>query len=449
MRTRIGRYMGNGAVALLAWGLLGAWQWHEYVRERHLVRQTVARQADSVMSAVMSGIRSHRWMGPFVRDQLPGMLEELVKSGDILAVALVPIDGEHPAMSAGAVDRLDLAAGPGRFWGDEGFQLVTEFRLDPPAGGSGSRGGSGAGRRSGRGRGLSGSPRVEEEDTLGSVTAFKAILLLDGTAAESQIARAAWNRTALAVCGGLLLMCVLIAWNVRLRFIQAIGKAAILEAEARHLRDLSQAAAGLAHETRNPLSLIRGWTQRLADSPLPVPEQQQVRAVLEECDRVTARINQFLAFARPCQPRLESADADKLVDELKVLLEPDLEAKNLTICHDNVTQGTTLLADREMLRQALFNLVQNAVEFAPAGSIVEIAVCRENGIARLEVLDRGPGVPEDQVQSLFTPYFTTRPGGTGLGLAIVRQIAAAHGWQAAYASRDGGGAVFYLSGIHG
>ena len=62
--------------------------------------------------------------------------------------------------------------------------------------------------------------------------------------------------------------------------------------------------------------------------------------------------------------------------------------------------------------------------------------------------DRGPGVPADAVDALFSPYFTTRPGGTGLGLAIVCRIAAAHGWRVAYAARPGGGAIFRLGRIH-
>lgn len=82
---------------------------------------------------------------------------------------------------------------------------------------------------------------------------------------------------------------------------------------------LGQAAAGLAHETRNPLGLIRGWTQRLVNAGLPTSDQQQrAEAVLEECDRVTARINDFLAFARPSEQELAAVDVNRLIHEMSM-----------------------------------------------------------------------------------------------------------------------------------
>ncbi|MHB8969155.1 MAG: ATP-binding protein [Pirellulaceae bacterium] len=72
-----------------------------------------------------------------------------------------------------------------------------------------------------------------------------------------------------------------------------------------------------------------------------------------------------------------------------------------------------------------------------------------DGRLRTEVADRGPGVSNEIVDTLFAPYFTTRIGGTGLGLAIVRRIAAAHSWEVSYTPRPGGGAIFWLDGIHG
>ena len=112
--------------------------------------------------------------------------------------------------------------------------------------------------------------------------------------------------------------------------------------------------------------------------------------------------------------------------------------------------GRSIRADREMLRQALFNLAQNAIQFSPEGQTVEIGVdCGQDGTCTVEVADRGPGVAPEAVDSLFTPYHTTRPDGTGLGLAIVSRIAGAHGWRVEYVPRPGGGAAFRLSRIQG
>ncbi|MCH5377697.1 MAG: ATP-binding protein, partial [Planctomycetes bacterium] len=209
--------------------------------------------------------------------------------------------------------------------------------------------------------------------------------------------------------------------------------------------------AGLAHETRNPLGLIRGWTQRLAKGDVePGKQQQYAQTVIEECDRLTARINQFLAFARPCEPKLQHVAVCRLVDELRMILQPDLDSKGLNLECEAEDESTCVLADRELLRQALFNLLQNAIQFAPDDTAVTIRLVRQRiGRFRLGIADRGPGVSREAESSLFTPYFTTRADGTGLGLAIVRRIALAHGWEVNYAPRVGGGAVFTLDGIHG
>jgi signal transduction histidine kinase len=263
------------------------------------------------------------------------------------------------------------------------------------------------------------------------------VLVLDRSGVDEQIRREGRNRVLLVVAGGLLLVCVAVAWQATVRLAEARGKAQVLQTETRHLRELGRAAAGLAHETRNPLGLIRGWTQRLAESELSVPDRKrQSDMVLEECDRVTARINQFLAFARPAEFVPQAVEVRELAEELTVLLEPDIEARHLKLDFEGVTAGTTIQADREQLRQALFNLLQNAIQFASDPGIVTISLKREtDGTYRLAVADDGPGPPPDDVESLFEPYFTSRPGGTGLGLAIVQRIAAAHGWQVGYSPR--------------
>jgi signal transduction histidine kinase len=262
-----------------------------------------------------------------------------------------------------------------------------------------------------------------------------------------------------AAAGSLLLLGVALVWRMTVRLAAAKG---VLEAEARHLRELNQAAAGLAHETRNPLGLIRGWAQRLAEEkvvgiPLCEGPNGPFRQIspdpfflVEECDRVTARINQFLAFARPSEPRIEAIDPGTVAAELAVLLEPDLDAKRLVLKRSVPTNAEPIAADREMFRQALFNLIQNAVQWSPEGGTVELLWQRgHGGRGRIAIADRGPGVSAEAVPHLFSPYFTTRANGTGLGLAIVRRIATAHGWEVGYTPRPGGGAIFWMEGIHG
>ena len=436
-------------VVVLASGALAWWQHHEYLHERELTRETLHGQAHSVMNALVGGIRAHRNRGRFFAHQLQGSLAGLVRTpSDILAVAFTSDDGRL-VLSAGKTELLDtsLPIVEGDFWDAASFRLVERIELPPAPGGAHEGGGRG---RAGRGTGHEGPPaapdHTDAERPFSAGGKFAVILVLDRLQVDARCRRAAWLRSSVVAAGTLMLFCVSLAWRVTVR---VAGRARALEMEARHLRDLSQAAAGLAHETRNPLGLIRGWTQRLAQSGLPSQQQQeQAQAVVEECDRVTARINQFLAFARPCEPQLASVNVKEVVDELAHLLEPDLDAKNITLNRTTLSPNKIVQADREMLRQALFNLIQNAVQTSPDGQAVDISMCRgQDGGSRIEVADHGPGVSAETVESLFTPYFTTRPDGTGLGLAIVRHIASAHGWEAGYTPRPGGGSMFWLDRI--
>jgi len=471
MRWRSWRSWAVCAGLLAVWLGFAGWQYYGYQHERELIREALHQQSHALMNALLGGIRSHRRLGRFLELQLQGMLEELAKSQDVLAVAVLADDGRR-LLSAGDAGLLQSTSPlqPGDHWQPAAFRLVERFHLAPAdrgsPGGGGSRGGVSAGRPGGgRGLGAGGGlgwgrgpgwrhEVLPEGGDDGSPFAaggdFAAVLVLDRTRYDQFCRNAAKSHALVAAAGAIVLVCVALAWWASVRAVNARARARLLEIEADHLRELSQAAAGLAHETRNPLGLIRGWTQRLADADMDTPQRQEhARAVIEECDRLTARINQFLAFARPRQPAPELLDLARLLDELATLLQPDLETKNVALKREVPPSVATVHADRELLRQALFNLLQNAVQFSPEGETIDVVVVPgQNSDCRIEVADRGPGVAEQDVESLFTPYFTRWPNGTGLGLAIVKRIAVLHGWQAGYRPRPGGGAVFTLDGIH-
>jgi signal transduction histidine kinase len=496
---------------LLAWALLAVWQWQEYQAECEAAREAERRQAESVMNALVGGVQSHRRLGLFFEEPLQSLLDQLSKSRDVLAVAVSSAD-RRLSLTAGKGDLLNLSAAleTGSSWEQAGFRYTVAFQLSPdmpprPGGpgpdsmGPEGRDPDGMGpRRMGPDgmdqpkspsskenpppRNNSAEPRRDGMDApdindvlgrrggrrgngdrnddrrfgppnwrpLGISGRCFTVLLLDRTRTDMQIAHFAWLRIAVVAAGGAVMLSVVLAWRATMRLADAHGRAQLLEIEARHLRDLSQAATGLAHETRNPLGLIRGWTQRWMQTMPDGPQQLQAQAVIEECDRVTVRINQFLAFARPCKPKVAGTQPAEVVAELTALLNPDLDAKQVKLVSTIEPSTPTISADREMFRQALFNLIQNAVEFSPAGEKVEVADrIGPDGLRRIEVADRGPGVPADEADHLFTPYHTTRSNGTGLGLAIVRRIALAHGWQSGYTPRPGGGAIFWLDGIRG
>jgi two-component system sensor histidine kinase HydH len=430
---------------LSAWAGLAVWQTTEYRRIRTLAYDELDREAQAVNRALIGGIRTHRGMGRFFEENLQEAVDDVVASETVVAAAIETDDGERLA-SAGRQDLLDADERTCRE--ASAFAFRDQFKVQSQAGRP--RDTHGQSPR-GRGPGWLRAQEDERDSASADERGFRTVLLLDATPTEARCRREALLRGLVVAAGSLVLVCVAFAWRATLRATDARGRARLLESEARNLRDLSQAAAGLAHETRNPLSLIRGWTQRLGEHCPDSPEhREKAQAIVEECDRVTARINQFLSFARPSDPEIETFAAGELVDELAVLLEPVLDAKGLRLDRRGVGPDDEIRADREMFRQALFNMLQNAVQSSPTEAEIEIAIRRgPTGRKRVEVSDRGCGVPNEAVESLFTPYFTTRPDGTGLGLAIVRRIAAAHGWQAGYTPRSGGGSVFWLDRVDG
>jgi len=447
-----GKRLAIGTALLVAWAAFAAWQYQRFRYESELIGESTHQSAHSVMSALVGGIQSHRRLGRFFEQQLEGMLDELIRSEDVLAAAILSESGVK-YLQAGRVELLPIGDSivPGDDWDVNGFRLVQRFHVEPALDGGGGRGVVGGGGFGG-GRGPIWRQEVAGgEGPFAGGGTFYAMLLLDRTRHDQLVRRSGWSCLFISLAGGVVILSVAMVWLASVRLVEARGRERVLETETRHWRELSQAAAGLAHETRNPLGLIRGWTQRLAAGDVdPDKQRQTAQAVIEECDRVTARINQFLAFARPCEPHIEPARVCDLIDELRIILQPDLEIKGLTLDCEAEDPARCIQADRELLRQALFNLVQNAIQFAPEGSAITIRVTRGRlGRFRIEVADCGPGVSGDAELSLFTPYFTTRADGTGLGLAIVRRIALAHGWEAAYSRREGGGAVFSLDGIHG
>jgi len=440
----------------LAWLGFAAWQYRNYHRQLGLIEESLYQQSRSIMTALVGGIGSHRRIGQYFEEQLQAMLDELVESADVVAVAIYESGSDRPILSAGEdVSGRELAESEqASGW----FRLSQPFALQPlgPGGPGGGRGGGGGGRGGGgRGRGPGPGARWWSDDLaqagpFAAGGSFRAELWLDRTRADMLARQSRRSYLWGTITAGLVALCIGLVWRATVKLADARGRSRVFEAETRHLRELSQAATGLAHETRNPLGLVRGWTQRLAQSRMSDDERRQyAQTVMEECDRVTARINQFLAFARPRTPELTCVAIDSMCQELSIVLQPDLETAGLSFAWQVASPVSHVRADYELLRQALFNLVQNAIQFSPHGEQVEVqAQLQPNRRASIRVADRGPGVAAEAIESLFTPYFTTRADGTGLGLAIVRHIATLHGWKASYQPRDGGGAVFMLSGIH-
>ena len=212
-----------------------------------------------------------------------------------------------------------------------------------------------------------------------------------------------------------------------------------------HLREMNLAAAGLAHETRNPLNIIRGLAQMISKRA-DTPAETRLRSleIVNEADRVAGQLNEFINYSRPREVRSAPMPVQGVANEVVRALTYDLEEKQIQL---RVTgPPLTIAADEQLFRQTLFNLVLNAVQAVGVKGEIEIRILKNPaGAATLEVCDNGPGVPATERAAIFKPYFTTTQKGTGLGLAVVQQIVLAHGWEIECRANEPKGACFRIT----
>jgi len=212
-----------------------------------------------------------------------------------------------------------------------------------------------------------------------------------------------------------------------------------------HLKEMNLAAAGLAHETRNPLNIIRGQAQilgRLAEAAPDVREKS--RLIVDETDKVTAQLTEFINYSRPREVRRTQIDLASACEEVVRTLNFDITEKQLRV--EVGGEPLAIEGDEQLVRQILFNLLLNAIQAADAGGRIDIVARRASAAeAILEVRDDGPGVSPQYRGEIFKPYFTTNQKGTGLGLAVVQQNVLAHGWEIACLANDPRGAIFRIT----
>jgi signal transduction histidine kinase len=214
-----------------------------------------------------------------------------------------------------------------------------------------------------------------------------------------------------------------------------------------HLREMNLAAAGLAHETRNPLNIIRGRAQIISKQAEASPDVRQCsKEIVEEADKVAAQLNEFINYSRPREVRRSPVVLRSVVNEVARALTYDIEEKKIVL----QVKGEQLRveADEQLLRQALFNLLLNAIQAVDTGGEIEVAAEKQNtSEVVLEMRDNGPGVPPERRTEIFKPYFTMKNQGqgTGLGLAVVQQIVLAHGWEIQCLPNQPRGAIFRIA----
>jgi signal transduction histidine kinase len=252
-----------------------------------------------------------------------------------------------------------------------------------------------------------------------------------------------------AAAAGLIL---LIAFLYVLRLIK---RTRLLEAQAQmddRLAYVGGLAAGLAHEIRNPLNVLSMNLQMLEEDVVArlggeAGDTRQYMATLQgEIRRLSSLVDNFLSYARPGQPRFESRDLNQVIEDTCLLVRPQFDAKGVHLVQELSAFLPPVDLDEPQIRQALMNILINAVQILkPGGTVaVQTAVAPDGGVV-VSVTDDGPGIKPADRERIFDVFYSNRPGGTGLGLAIAGRVLAAHGGRISVEAGPGGrGARFIL-----
>ncbi len=217
--------------------------------------------------------------------------------------------------------------------------------------------------------------------------------------------------------------------------------------ELEKLETLGEMAASVAHDIRNPLNSIGIATQRLiqeAGERLSEEEKKLLEQTKREIFRLEETLSRFLSMTTPLKLRLQEEDLNRIVREVVEVFRPQAESQGIKIRFDLEDGLEPLKVDRDRVKEALSNLVKNAIEAMPKGGELTLTTLSKQGGIEVRVKDTGPGISEDDLSHIFRPYFSRKKGGTGMGLTSAYRIALLHGGNLSVESRPNEGTTFIL-----
>lgn len=220
-----------------------------------------------------------------------------------------------------------------------------------------------------------------------------------------------------------------------------------LEREAemnRQLASLGELTAGVVHELRSPLTIIRGRAEILLRKAEDEKTQSSLTAILEESKNLEKLVGQFLGFARPYELDRARHSVESLMDRVEALSRERAMAAGVTV-QTSVGEGVPdLFVDGEKICRALSNVVNNGIDATGEGGTVALTFGTEEDHVVCEIEDDGPGISLAEGEDVFSPFFSRKRGGTGLGLSIVYKIITAHGGNVFHRDGEEGGTRFII-----
>jgi len=220
---------------------------------------------------------------------------------------------------------------------------------------------------------------------------------------------------------------------------------------ADRLASLGTLTAGLAHEIRNPLVAIKTFTHLL---PERIDDEEFRDKFLQiasgEVDRISSLVTELLDFARPSDPKLEMENINIILDGMILLVSTEANKKQINVTKSYDSNLPFVQIDREQMKQVFLNILLNAIEATPEKGKITVrtrSFLKPDGEphVQIEFTDTGSGIPPDQLEEIFNPFFSTKTTGSGLGLSISNQIVRDHRGYIDVESQSGKGSSFFIN----
>jgi len=217
--------------------------------------------------------------------------------------------------------------------------------------------------------------------------------------------------------------------------------------QAERLAVLGEMVAGVSHEIKNPLGIIRSTAELLEEKSESDQIQKKLsNIIIDESGRLNDVVTDFLDFARPQVPSFQSCHLEEIIDRNLSFLRPELDKKRVFVNNGNLNSGAfTIEADPGLLYTAFLNVFINAIQSMKDGGNVSIEIREENENYQVEIQDTGIGISKENLIKIFNPFFTTKEKGSGLGLAIVKNIIEGHKGTVWIESEEGVGTRVFVA----
>jgi two-component system sensor histidine kinase HydH len=199
-------------------------------------------------------------------------------------------------------------------------------------------------------------------------------------------------------------------------------------AHAERLSSLGEMAAGISHEIRNPLGIIRSSAELLKKKIAEIdPQNTFADIIVEEASRLNRIITDFINYAKPRNPNIALCRVEEVVDKNITFLEVQYKEQGHVIKKNYQNHLPEIMADSTMLYQSFLNILINAMQSMPDGGRIRVEISSNDRWLTVHFDDEGQGIPPENLDKIWDPFFTTKEQGTGLGLGIVKNVVESHG----------------------